>query len=206
MNKYNLSQYSFQRKNYDVPKIDLREKGYDMNELIKIRKRLAKVANQRLRTIEEIGKTDAYVYSQTMVYLIGEGRMRFIESNKMTTLKEMKRELEELNAFLKAKTSTVGGIRKFERQTAEVFREKYGLQLKNPESFSKFLSSESFKHLTEDNIVSSEFLIEFYDRAVENGVSETDIYASLEEYEKGNINSWNDIYKDVGLDFFDYIK
>lgn len=202
--QYNLSQYSFKRKQYDVPKIDLRKKSiYDIKELNAIRRRLAKVANQRLRSIEDAGETEGYVYSQTMVYLINKNRARFIESNHQLNIYELKDELEELNAFLRAKTSTIGGIRKYQRDTATIFKEKFGVQLRDPVAFSRFLSSEQYKKVVEQ--VGSEFLVEFYDRAVEAQVSEQDILAALDLYEKGTIDNWGDLYRQVGLEFVDYL-
>lgn len=202
--QYNLSQYSFKRKQYEVPQIDLRKKDtYDIKELNSIRRRLAKVANQRLRGIEAAGETEGYVYSQTMVYLINKNRGRFIESNRQLNIYELKDELEELNAFLRAKTSTIGGIRKYQRDTATIFKEKFGVQLRDPVAFSRFLSSEQYKKVVEQ--VGSEFLVEFYDRAVEAQVNEQDILAALDLYEKGTIDNWGDLYRQVGLEFVDYL-
>lgn len=202
--QYNLSQYSFKRKEYEIPKIDLRKKStYDIKELNATRRRLAKVANQRLRDIEAAGETEGYVYSQTMVYLINKNRARFIESNRQLSIYELKDELEELNAFLRAKTSTIGGIRKYQRDTATIFRELYGVQLRDPVAFSRFLSSEQYKKVVEQ--AGSEFLVEFYDRAIEAQVNEQDILDALELYEKGTIDNWGDLYRKVGLEFVDYL-
>lgn len=202
--QYNLSQYSFKRKQYEVPKIDLRKKdSYDIKELNAIRCRLAKVANQRLRGIEAAGETEGYVYSQSMVYLINKNRARFIESNRQLNIYELKDELEELNAFLRAKTSTIGGIRKYQRDTATIFKEKFGVQLRDPVAFTRFLSSEQYKKVVEQ--VGSEFLVEFYDRAIEAQVNVQDILDALDLYEKGTIDNWGDLYRQVGLEFVDYL-
>ena len=204
MKEYNLAEYAFRRKEYEVTKIDLRKAAsYDLEKLNKERKRLAKVANQRLRDIEAAGETEGYVYSQSMVYLINKNRARFIESNRQLNIYELKDELEELNAFLRAKTSTIGGIRKYQRDTATIFKEKFGVQLRDPVAFSRFLSSEQYKKVVEQ--VGSEFLVEFYDRAIEAQVSEQDILDALDLYEKGTIDNWGDLYRQVGLEFVDYL-
>ena len=204
MKEYNLAEYAFRRKEYEVTKIDLRKAAsYDLEKLNKERKRLAKVANQRLRDIEAAGETEGYVYSQSMVYLINKNRARFIESNRQLNIYELKDELEELNAFLRAKTSTIGGIRKYQRDTTTIFKEKFGVQLRDPVAFSRFLSSEQYKKVVEQ--VGSEFLVEFYDRAIEAQVSEQDILDALDLYEKGTIDNWGDLYRQVGLEFVDYL-
>ena len=204
MKEYNLAKYAFKRKEYNIPLIDLRKKGsYDLKELNAIRRRAAKTANQRLRDIEAAGETEGYVYSQTMVYLINKNRGRFIESNRQLNIYELKDELEELNAFLRAKTSTIGGIRKYQRDTATIFKEKFGVQLRDPVAFSRFLSSEQYKKVVEQ--VGSEFLVEFYDRAIEAQVNEQDILDALDLYEKGTIDNWGDLYRQVGLEFVDYL-
>ena len=204
MKEYNLAKYAFKRKEYNIPLIDLRKKGsYDLKELNAIRRRAAKAANQRLRGIEAAGETEGYVYSQTMVYLINKNRGRFIESNRQLNIYELKDELEELNAFLRAKTSTIGGIRKYQRDTAALFKEKFGVQLRDPVAFSRFLSSEQYKKVVEQ--VGSEFLVEFYDRAIEAQVNEQDILDALDLYEKGTIDNWGDLYRQLGLEFVDYL-
>lgn len=176
-----------------------------MEELNKERKRLAKVANQRLRGIEEAGETEGYVYSQTMQYLFSKDRTRFIESNRQMNLYELKDELEELNAFLRSKTSTIGGIREYQRKMVEVFRDKFeGLKLKDVKKFSNFLSSEIYRYMIEQGY-GSEFLIEFYDRAVEAEVSQEDIYEALEAFRKKEIYSWDELYNKVGLNFVDFL-
>lgn len=204
MKEYNLAKYAFKRKEYNIPLIDLRKKdSYDLKELNAIRRRAAKAANQRLRGIEAAGETEGYVYSQTMVYLINKNRGRFIESNRQLNIYELKDELEELNAFLRAKTSTIGGIRKYQRDTATIFKEKFGVQLRDPVAFSRFLSSEQYKKVVEQ--VGSEFLVEFYDRAIEAQVNEQDILDALDLYEKGTIDNWGDLYRQIGLEFVDYL-
>lgn len=206
MKEGNLAKYAFRRKEYEVTKIDLRKASqYDIKALNKERKRLAKVANQRLRGIEEAGETEGYVYSQTMQYLFSKDRARFIESNRQMNLYELKDELEELNAFLRSKTSTIGGIREYQRKMVEVFRDKFeGLKLKDVKKFSNFLSSEIYRYMIEQGF-GSEFLIEFYDRATEAEVSQEDIYEALEAFRKKEIYSWDELYNKVGLNFVDYL-
>ena len=196
-----LAKYAFKRKEEEIPLIDMRRaSSYDLDELNKLRRRLAKRANQRLRDIERAGYTDAYVYASTMSgYLLPSERTRFFEGTRNLDLRSLKTELEELRWFLSAKTSTVGGIRKFERQTSEKFAELKSFQ-KSPDLFWKYMSSATVKHLKKMGY-SSEELIEFYDFATENKVGYDDIGEALEVFENGEIKGWDELYKRVGLSY-----
>lgn len=198
-----LAKYAFKRKEEEIPLIDMRRaSSYDLDELNKLRRRLAKRANQRLRDIERAGYTDAYVYASTMSgYLLPSERTRFFEGARNLDLRSLKTELNELRWFLNAKTSTVGGIRKFERQTSEKFAELKSFQ-KNPDLFWKYMSSAAVKHLKRLGY-SSEELIEFYDFATENKVGYDDIMDALEEFEERKIKGWDELYKKVGLSYIE---
>lgn len=196
-----LAKYAFKRKEEEIPLIDMRRaSSYDLNELNKLRRRLAKRANQRLRDIERAGYTEAYVYASTMSgYLLPSERTRFFEGTRNLDLRSLKTELDELRWFLSAKTSTVGGIRKFERQTSEKFKELKSFK-KSPDLFWKYMSSAAVKHLKKLGY-SSEELIEFYDFATENKVGYDDIMKALESFEKGEIEGWDELYNRVGLSY-----
>ena len=118
-----LAKYAFKRKEEEIPIIDMRKaSSYNLAELNKLRRRLAKRANQRMREIERVGYTDAYVYATTMCgYLQPTERTRFYEGTRQMDLFTLREELNELRWFLNAKTSTVGGIRAFERKTSNQF-------------------------------------------------------------------------------------
>ena len=200
-----LAKYAFKPKQEEVPMIDLRKaSSYNIPELNKLRRKLAKRANQRLLRLEREGMTDAYAYSQTMLYLYNNNRTRFYEGTRNLSITELKSELEELSAFLGAKSSTVGGIREIRRSTAQHFREQFGIEINDVDDFYKFLSSETYQHLVRMN-EPSEFLIEFYDRAVEKGVKKKDIEKALQDFEKGKIEGWDELYDRVGMNFIDYI-
>lgn len=196
-----LAKYAFKRKEEEIPLIDMRRaSSYDLNELNKLRRRLAKRANQRLRDIERAGYTDAYVYASTMSgYLLPSGRTRFFEGTRNLDLRSLKTELDELRWFLNAKTSTVGGIRKFERQTSQKFA-KLGSFQKKPDLFWKYMSSASVKHLKKLGY-SSEELIEFYDFATESRVGYVDIMSAVRDFEQKKLDSWDELYSRVGLSY-----
>lgn len=196
-----LAKYAFKRKEEEIPLIDMRKaSSYDLDELNKLRRRLAKRANQRLRDIERAGYTDAYVYGSIMSgYLLPSERTRFFEGTRNLDLRSLRTELDELRWFLNAKTSTVGGIRRFERQTSQKFAELGSFQ-KNPDLFWKYMSSASVKHLKKLGY-SSEELIEFYDFATESRVGYDDIMSALRDFEQKKIDSWDELYSRVGLSY-----
>ena len=201
-----LAKYAFKRKEEEIPLIDMRRaSSYDLNELNKLRRRLAKRANQRLRDIERAGYADAYVYASTMSgYLLPSERTRFFEGTRNLDLRSLKTELDELRWFLNAKTSTVGGIRAFERETSKQFANFPSFQ-KSPDLFWKYMSSAAVKHLKKMGY-SSEELIEFYDFSTENRVGYDDIMSALKDFEKGEIDSWDNLYSKVGLSYIEKEK
>lgn len=201
-----LAQYAFKRKEEEIPIIDMRKaSSYDLKELNTLRRRLAKRANQRLRDIERAGLTDRYVYQNIMsAYLQPTERNRFYEGSRQMDLFTLREELNNLRWFLAAKTSTVGGIRKFERETSKQFANMPSFK-KSPDLFWKYMSSATVKHLKKIG-VSSEEIIEFYDFATENKVSYGDIMDSLKQFEKGEIEGWDDLYAKVGLSYIEKLE
>lgn len=206
MAQAHLAKYSFKRKEEEIPIIDMRKaSSYNLAELNKLRRRLAKRANQRMREIERAGYTDAYVYATTMSgYLQPTERARFYEGTRQMDLFTLKEELNELRWFLNAKTSTVGGIRAFERKTSKQFANLKSFK-KSPDLFWKYMSSASVKHLKKMGY-SSEELIEFYDFASENRVGYDQIMDALKDFEKGEIDSWDNLYSKVGLSYIEKEK
>lgn len=200
MAKYNLSEYAFQRKEEEVPLVDLRRSYSDseMRQLQETRRRLAKRANSRLLRLERAGLDTIHVYKTTMNYLLDDGKMRFSERRNVD-IYTLKSDLAELGTFLNAKTSTVGGYRKYERQVRKTLKEEYGIDSGEFDDFIAFMSSESAKRSL--NQVSSEFLVEFFDTASDEGVSIEQVKDALREYNEGKIEGWDEVYEYVGLSF-----
>lgn len=200
MAKYNLSEYAFKRREEEVPLVDLRRSYSDseMQELQETRRRLAKRANSRLLRLERAGLDTTHVYKTTMNYLLDDGRMRFSERRNVD-IRTLKSDLAELGAFLKAKTSTVGGYRAYERQVQKTLNEKYGIDSGEFDDFIAFMSSESAKRAMSQ--VSSDFLVEFFDRASDAGVTLEEMIEALAEYNEGKIEGWDEVYEYVGLSF-----
>lgn len=75
-------------------------------------RRLAKLANSRLRDLEKAGY-DMFAYDRAITYLSNNDRTRF--STKLPSMKDYKgmvEQLSELITFINAKTSTVAGAKK----------------------------------------------------------------------------------------------
>ena len=198
-----LAKYVFKRKEEEIPINDVRKaSSYNLAEINKLRRRLAQRAKQRLREIERTGFTDAYVYATTMSgYLQPTERTRFFEGTRQMDLFSLREELNELRWFLNAKTSTVGGIRAFERETSQQFAALPSFQ-QSPELFWKYMSSASMKHLKKLGY-SSEELIEFYDFATENKVGYDSIMKALDDFRRSDIDSWDELYNKVGLSYIE---
>ena len=201
MPKYNLSEYAFKRKEEEVPLIDLRRRYSDeeMAQFNETRRRLAKRANARLLGFERAGLDTTYVYKTTMKYLLDNDRMRFSESRTVDKY-TLKKDLAELSAFLKAQTSTVGGYRAYLRRVKKKLA-KHGIDADEFDDFIAFMSSSEAKQAMHQ--VSSDFLVEFFDRANDAGVSIDDLKEALQEYNEGNIDGWDEVYEYVGLSFIE---
>ena len=118
--------------------------------------------------LERAGLDTTHVYKTTMNYLLDDGKMRFSERRNVD-IYTLKSDLAELGTLLNAKTSTVGGYRKYERQVRKTLKEEYGIDSGEFDDFIAFMSSESGNRSLHQ--VSSEFLVEFFDTASDEGVS-----------------------------------
>lgn len=195
---------------------DIYRGSYTLDELQRIRRALAKRANQRIVRLERgeskvTGEkwntfgavTEVYDYLNRQK----EGRTRFRETAKaLTDSQALKREITVLQGFLGRKSSLVSGMREIEEKRISSFEsgrwgtkwKKTGipnkpLQFASNKEFYDFLNSETFKGLVSTGFT-SEQIIDFYDSArVRLGEeAETDAVSkamadALEEYRsKGN--------------------
>lgn len=196
---------------------------YSIDELQRMRRTLAKRANQRIVRLER-GESkitgekwntfgavlDAYDYLNKQK----EGRKRFRESkNAMTDAQDLKREITVLQGFLGRKSSLVSGMKEIEQKRLSSFESgKWGLNWKKKgilnkplhftsnKEFYDFLNSETFKGLVSTGFT-SEQIIELYDSARVRIGEESDnivadaMSASLEEYRKKGNASLKDLRK-----------
>lgn len=195
---------------------DVYRGSYSLDELQRMRRALAKRANQRIVRLERgeskvTGEkwntfgavTEVYDYLNKQQ----EGRTRFRETIKaLTDSRSLKREITVLQGFLGRKSSLVSGMKEIEEKRISSFESgKWGTKWKKTgiankplhfasnKEFYDFLNSETFKGLVSTGFT-SEQLVELYDSArVRLGKdTETDIVTNamadaLDEYRsKGN--------------------
>lgn len=184
--------------------LDLRNDFTSLDDLNKLRVKLARRANSRLLRLEKKGLV-GWAYKPAVRYT-----QKAYGLNRFSTRKEISddpfeaiEEVEEIINFLNAESSTVTGVRNIESRITETFRKK-GLDVKNPKDFFDFLSSETYKQ-SEKNL-SSEQIQELFDRAVGVGKTAMEIKQTLEDFNNKKINTIDELYEDVGLDFWEYVK
>lgn len=194
----------------ELPVINLRRNYSDaeLAELNKLRRKLAKRANSRLLALERAG-IEYGAYAQAAAYLsqiVEPGRkLRFSERPKLP-LKELRQQLYEMERFLSAQTSTVGGVRKYQSQVYATAAARYNFDkgTVTEADYLAFVSSQSFQVAKKQGYVSSEELVEFFNYAYSEGKTKTEIKEALNDLNKGKIEDLQELYKSVDLDFFDY--
>lgn len=184
--------------------LDLRGDFTSLDDLNNLRVKLARRANSRLLRLEKKGLV-GWAYKPAVRYT-----QKAYGLNRFSTRKEISddpfeviEEVEEIINFLNAESSTVTGVRNIESRITETFRKK-GFDVKNPKVFFDFLSSETYKQ-SEKNL-SSEQIQELFDRAVGVGKTAMEIKQTLEDFNNKKINTIDELYEDVGLDFWEYVK
>ena len=190
---------------------DVYRGGYSLSDLQKMRRALAKRANQRMVRLERAKskvtgeKFDRFgAIVDARAYLEKQDRARFSEQLRTTTdTQALRREITVLRAFLDRPTSTVKGMRDIERMRIETFETgKWGnykktgirnkpLKFASTKEFYDFLNSETFKGLITSGFT-SEQIIDIYDTArekVENDIVVEGFEKALNAYrEQGNAN------------------
>lgn len=184
--------------------LDLRGDFTSLDDLNKLRLKLARRANSRLLRLEKKGLI-GWAYKPAVRYT-----QKAYGSNRFSMRKEISddpfeviEEVEEIINFLNAESSTITGVKNIESRITETFRKK-GLDVKNPKDFFDFLSSETYKQ-SEKNL-SSEQIQELFDRAVGAGKTAMEIKQTLEDFNNKKINTIDELYEGVGLDFWEYVK
>ena len=178
----------------------------ELDELNKLRRRLAKRANSRLLALERAGITYG-AYEKAKVYLsqvVEPGRKLLFREAKRLPLADTRQQLYEIERFLNMQTSTPGGAHKFQRAAFRESLEKYSLSRKlTEEAYYDFVSSAPFQ--LAKKYVDSDELIEFLDNAYSEGNSMEDIISAVEAMNRNEIGDIQSLYNRVGLDYFDYL-
>lgn len=196
--------------------IDLRGQNYDIEEVRKLRKKLAKRANVRLANLEKHGYTKNAYRIAIRYTEETRGKKRFSEAMlKKAGIEYLRDEIEALREFLTSKSSTIKGNKEIEKERLEFFRgvrkvdkdgklTSLGLEISDPEEFFKFLNSVEYKALA-NKMISSSVLMEFYDSVKESNddVKYEELLKALEEYRKGKVKSVDDLYEQFDLKFME---
>lgn len=202
-----------QRKDYG--KAEVFQRAYSRPELLQRRKTLAKVANSRIRRLENAKSDitgerliDAPWYNTTLSYLDDVGKKRFSESMETKEMEEwsdfqLKREIVVLEEFLSMESSTVSGYREIEENRVNTFIDK-GVpeEIARSSEFYDFLNSETFSTIVEES-VTSEDIIDILDRASDRGLTLEQIISRFEEHTKNKAGGAKALYQRFGLNILD---
>lgn len=171
-------------------------------ELYKLRRKLAKRANQRLLRLERgtskiTGEKLSYgAYDIAQSYLKATGRTsgRFSEvlSPKDMSDGYVAREVMELQKFLSMKSSTVKGMREIEKKRVEAFESKgISKEMAEDPEFYKFLNSQTYELMS--SLVDSDKIIDFMHRAYSSGASVDEIVNAFNKYADDRVNTGEQI-------------
>lgn len=186
-------------------------KGNSLDELLRVRRQLAKVMNQRmvrLRDTKSAVTGESYTfgaYDLMQDYLKKQGRNRFSETEiPMTTIKEMakegksveeieralirqtQKEIKILQGFEDLKSSRIAGMKDIERQRIQTFIGSRGGTAPLHEDIVGNKDFYDFLNsATYEEIVEdfdSEKLVEEYDKAAAKGATKEQIVEALNKY------------------------
>ena len=104
-------------------------------------RRLRNIANKRIKRLAEAG------YKKTQTYLRNAGSY---QAPSNYTMEELQYKLYQVSKFVSAKSSTVSGMRRIEKETIEILREKELGQIKNLQEFGDFMDWARAKYKNSD--------------------------------------------------------
>lgn len=178
------------------------KESYDF--LLSQNRKLAKLANSRLRALEKAGY-DMFAYDRVITYLHNHGLNRF--STKLPSMydyKEVVSQLSELITFVNAKTSTVAGARKtldakidmLAKQTGTVYTPEQRLKI------GKLLGTDSISTLLREVRGNSDEVIEVIEELALNNVAVDQISSIIDKHLAG----YNPFSNSPFFDNFDYMS
>jgi len=164
-----------------------------LEELMRVRRQLAKVMNQRMVRLEQnkspiTGESYTFgAYDVMRDYLGAKDRNRFSEVLKPSNMSksDIQKEIRVLQGFEEMKSSRVRGMHEIEAARIRTFT---GGDMNVPEEvvktkdFYDFLNSSTYEELTRS--FDSETLIEEYAKAADRGVTNKQIVKALNDYSK----------------------
>lgn len=186
---------------------------YSTAQLQEIRRKLAKRANNSLRDLaRNSSPITGEVYNSygaavdALDYLKARNRRYFSESLTLTENRTvLKAEIQRLQYFLTRPSHTVKGQREIEQKRIATF-EKKGIHFASSKEFYQFLNSETFQSLRKSQY-SSEQLIEDYERAREQGMTNDQVMEklsnALDAFRKGEKVTQKNLWKHLDISPFD---
>lgn len=186
---------------------------YSTAQLQEIRRKLAKRANNSLRDLaRNSSPITGEVYNSygaavdALDYLKARNRRYFSESLTLTENRTvLKAEIQRLQYFLTRPSHTVKGQREIEQKRIATF-EKKGIHFASSKEFYQFLSSETLQSLRKLQY-SSEQLIEDYERAREQGMTNDQVMEklsnALDAFRKGEKVTQKNLWKHLDISPFD---
>ena len=179
--------------------IDVRRGGYTLEELDRMRRKLAKRANARLLALERAGR-DYWAYDIAQQYLSARNRRRFSERGFKGSPRNAVRELEEIITFLNSASSTISGSKAIENKIISTFARK-GVNVSELGSrdFFDFLDWYNSDKRGRSKIQSA-IAIDFYNKAIQQGKSREDVESAIEQFKQGR-TSLRDMYAANGIKY-----
>lgn len=177
--------------------IDVRGGGYTLEELDRMRRKLAKRANARLLALERAGR-DYWAYDIAQQYLNDRNRRRFSERSFKGSERNAVRELEEIISFLNSASSTITGSKAIEDKIKSSFTRK-GVNVSELGSrdFFDFLDWYNSDKRGRSKIQSA-IAIDFYNKAIQQGKTKEDVQTAIEQFKQGRA-SLRDMYSANGI-------
>lgn len=138
-------------------------------QLADYRRELAKTANSRLLALERNDMTRfAYEKAQSFLYMTGE-RRRFTERKGMLTVNAERREIANIERFLKSKSSTKRGLYKVYKGAYEKIKEENTLENLTFEDYLNHIADFDLKSKSKKSIGSA-IALQMIDRAIGEGI------------------------------------
>lgn len=177
--------------------IDVRRGGYTLEELDRMRRKLAKRANTRLLSLERAGR-DYWAYDIAQQYLNARNRRRFSERGFKGSSRNAIRELEEIISFLNSASSTISGSKAIEDKIKSSFARKgVNVDELGSRDFFDFLDWYNSDKRGRSKIQSA-IAIDFYNKAIQQGKTKEDVQAAIEQFKQGRA-SLRDMYSANGI-------
>lgn len=174
-------------------------------KLQKENRRLARLANSRMRQLERAG-LDMNAYNRAFTYLQNQGQRRFSTVlAPFTDYKGMVNQLSELVTFINAKTSTVAGARKALNDKMDKIEEFTGNHYNYEQrlTLGKLLGTDSISNLLREVRGDSGDVIEVLEELSLNDIDQKEIVSIIDKHLAG-YNPFEESPFFANLDYMSY--